>query len=222
MLPSSWKLWGEWLLLFALFPFVLWEINLSDADKPYHFIRQYFFILMWCVALLILWYRRKPPKKAPLGTALKLAELRPILWRFALAIPLVFAAIAIIAPERVLQLPLERPGIWLMVMFLYPVFSVFPQELIYRHFFFRRYAPLFGKGQGVIIMSALTFGHVHLLFNNAIAYILSIAGGYLFAITYAKTRNLWLVSLEHAIYGQLIFTSGLGWYFYRSGAAISG
>ena len=36
----------------------------------------------------------------------------------------------------------------------------------------------------------------------------------MFATTYQRYRSLALVCLEHAIYGCLIFTLGLGWYFY--------
>jgi hypothetical protein len=44
--------------------------------------------------------------------------------------------------------------------------------------------------------------------------ILTFFGGYLFAYTYAKTRSLLLVSIEHALYGCLLYTIGLGRFFY--------
>ena len=44
------------------------------------------------------------------------------------------------------------------------------------------------------------------------------AGGWLFARDYARHRSLTLVCLEHAAYGCVIFTVGLGRFFY-SGAA---
>ncbi len=40
-------------------------------------------------------------------------------------------------------------------------------------------------------------------------------GGWLFADTYRQSRSLWLVCLEHALYGDLIFTIGLGTFFYH-------
>ena len=39
-------------------------------------------------------------------------------------------------------------------------------------------------------------------------------GGYLFARTYARSESTLMVSLEHALWGDFLFTVGLGWYFW--------
>jgi len=41
-----------------------------------------------------------------------------------------------------LVLPRQRPGLRLLVLLLYPLLSVYPQELLYRTFFFQRYGAL--------------------------------------------------------------------------------
>ena len=41
-------------------------------------------------------------------------------------------------------------------------------------------------------------------------------GGWLFARRYQRTRSLLTVSVEHALYGVLIFTIGLGDLFYHA------
>jgi hypothetical protein len=71
----------------------------------------------------------------------------------------------------------------------------------------------------MVIASGVSFGLAHLFFANWIAPLLSSVGGILFAITYAQTSSTVLVSIEHAIWGNFIFTIGLGWYFY--GGSIS-
>ena len=38
---------------------------------------------------------------------------------------------------------LNKPKLWLMILFFYTIFSVYPQELIYRTFFFQRYQNIF-------------------------------------------------------------------------------
>jgi membrane protease YdiL (CAAX protease family) len=106
---------------------------------------------------------------------------------------------------------------WILVMVFYPLFSVYPQEIIFRAFFFHRYEKLFGNNSWLIISSGLSFGFVHLFFGNWIAVVLSCAGGIFFANTYSKTRSLLIVSMEHSIWGDFIFTIGLGIFFY-SGA----
>jgi uncharacterized protein len=56
---------------------------------------------------------------------------------------------------------------------------------------------------------------MHLLFGNVAAPLLSIPAGYLFSHTYARTRSLPAAAVEHALYGNIVFTVGLGLYFYR-------
>lgn len=114
----------------------------------------------------------------------------------------------------------ERPEIWIFVVFLYPLLSALPQEIIYRSFFFKRYEALFGKGGRMIVASMLVFALIHIVFNNWVAPLLCLFGGYIFAETYQRTRSLALVTLEHALYGLTVFTVGLGPYFYRGGAAM--
>jgi membrane protease YdiL (CAAX protease family) len=44
--------------------------------------------------------------------------------------------------------------------------------------------------------------------------VLSFFGGLIFAWRYLRTNSFWAVALEHALYGNLIFTIGLGVYFF--------
>ena len=144
--------------------------------------------------------------------------LRPRLWRTlrffapaAAALALVYAAIE---PERLLAFPRRNPGLWLLVMVLYPAVSVYPQELIFRTFIFHRYRALFPTPGAMIAASGLLFGVAHLFFGNWIAPVLSAAGGVLFARTYARTRSTLQASLEHGLWGDFLFTLGIGWYFF--------
>ncbi len=103
----------------------------------------------------------------------------------------------------------------MMVMCLYPLLSVVPQEIIFRPFFFRRFEPLFPRPWLMLAASAITFGFAHVLFQNWVAVLMCMAGGLIFAITYQRTRSLAVVWFEHALYGCFIFTIGLGTYFYH-------
>jgi membrane protease YdiL (CAAX protease family) len=137
-----------------------------------------------------------------------------ILGRLAVATLLLAGWVALAEPERWLELPRERPGLWLAVMVLYPLLSVVPQELLYRCFFFRRYRSLWGEGRGAVLASALAFGWAHVVFLSWISVLLTLAGGWILARTFERTRSLPLVALEHALYGCLVFTVGLGRHFY--------
>ena len=70
----------------------------------------------------------------------------------------------------------------------------------------------------MIVINALLFGWAHMLYGNWLAIVLSGIGGALFMDTYLRTRSVRLVCIEHALYGNLIFTIGLGEYFYSGWA----
>lgn len=137
---------------------------------------------------------------------------------FALAAPALILIAYFLLPGQFLSLPRDRPELWLRIMILYPILSVWPQELVYRSFIYHRYAPIFGKGNGYIAASTTAFAWMHIMFLNPVAVILTFGGGYFFSKSYSKHQSLALVCAEHAVYGLLLFTVGYGWFFF-SGAA---
>jgi membrane protease YdiL (CAAX protease family) len=110
--------------------------------------------------------------------------------------------------------PRERPGLWLVVLLLYPLLSALPQEMIFRVFVFHRYRALFPTPGRMILASAAVFSLAHGILGNWQAPALAFIGGLLFAWTYFRTNSLPLVALEHGIWGDWVFTLGLGQYFY--------
>lgn len=103
-----------------------------------------------------------------------------------------------------------KPKLWLFILFFYSVFSVYPQELIYRTFFFIRYEKLFKSEKLLIFVNAIVFSLAHFFFQNSLVLVLTFLGGVLFALTFVKTRSTLLVSIEHAVYGCWLFTIGMG------------
>jgi membrane protease YdiL (CAAX protease family) len=67
------------------------------------------------------------------------------------------------------------------------------------------------------VLNALSFGLSHLFYGNWVAPVLAFFGGLLFAWRYQTSRSLGTVVIEHALWGDFLFTTGIGWYFY-SGA----
>ena len=120
-----------------------------------------------------------------------------------------------IFPYLFLSFPRYRPDIWLMVMVLYPVLSVIAQELVFRTFFFHRYGPLFRDAKWLAVLTnGAVFGFGHIIFGNIIAVFGSMVVGFLLAYRYYHTRSFWAVWLEHTLYGCLVFTVGLGGFFF--------
>jgi membrane protease YdiL (CAAX protease family) len=98
---------------------------------------------------------------------------------------------------------------------LYPVLSALPQEFIFCTFFFWRYADFFKSERAMILASAVVFAYAHVLFINWVAPVLGFIAGLIFARTYAQSRSLALVTIEHGLYGNAVFLIGLGWYFFH-------
>lgn len=143
------------------------------------------------------------------------SHLMPLLLRDAVLLLLLGLATRVFASELLFSLIKRSPGFWALVMLLYPALSVYPQELIYRAFFFHRYQPLFGNGWAILVASALAFGFVHIIFRNWLAVGLCVCGGLLFSFTYAQSGSLLLTCLDHSLFGDFIFTIGLGQFFYH-------
>lgn len=117
--------------------------------------------------------------------------------------------------DDLFAMPLKRPQLWLIIMVFYPLLSALPQELVYRTFFFHRYGALFNGNRALLVaVNGALFGFAHVMFANPLTMVLSGALGFLLAYRYLKTRSIWAVWLEHALYGQLVFSVGLGRYFY--------
>lgn len=144
-------------------------------------------------------------------------------WTTVLSISAVFAVVTAAVgfvtwryyPGLFLAFPTHRPELWAFVMLAYPLMSVVPQELVYRTFFFHRYGPLFGEARwAAIVLNGALFGFAHIIFGNWFAVISTGLIGVLFAYRYERTRSFQAIWLEHALYGCMIFTIGLGrWFF---------
>lgn len=147
-------------------------------------------------------------------------QLKPIILRFVIGGLCLSGIVYLIAPDQFLALPKNNLELWFAIILLYPLLSVLPQELIYRKFLFQRYSSLIrGNPIHMIIMSAVLFSLAHLVFNNWQALVLTAIGGLMLAYTYHRSKSVICVSFEHAIWGNLSFTIGLGEYF--SGGTIA-
>lgn len=140
---------------------------------------------------------------------------KAILVRSALVVAALIFLVWAVQPDQFFSFPAQQPVVWMVVMVLYPLLSALPQELIYRTYFFHRYGDIISPKNATIISSALAFAFVHIIYDNWWAVGLSFVGGILFGLTYARTKSLFWVTVEHAIYGCLIFTLGMGNYFYE-------
>ncbi|MES2984909.1 MAG: CPBP family intramembrane glutamic endopeptidase [Pseudomonadota bacterium] len=205
-------LYGE-LSLFTLgVPLALWLLLPPRAILP----------VMWAMTLvcyLIIRAVTHASERVIWGaSAVRWVNLKPVLLRFALSAALLTAATWWLLPGSMFEFVRARPQLWAMVMVLYPLISVVPQEIIFRSYLFARFAPLLSPAM-LVAVSGLGFGFAHIVFGNWVAPVLCAIGGVMFALTYQKHRSLLLACIEHALYGNFVFTLGLGRYFYHGAVA---
>lgn len=198
--------WFEYFSLFFLMPGIFALRNSDTVHIP-------LIAILWtgfAICLVLLLRDRTFDRSNLWRAGVVFRNIPGILALYVLAAAVLTVIVQVYLPEYYLKFPTERPGRWLAVMFLYPILSVWPQQVIFRSFLFHRYEPLFSSTSGIIMASALAFCWGHIVFQNWIALALTLPGGIIFAITYARTRSGLLASIEHALYGCLVFTLGFG------------
>jgi uncharacterized protein len=203
----------ECVLLFVGIPLLIFYRVLPNVPIPY-------LLIAALAAVLVL--RRDPSFDSGqlLSTRGVMPHVSPLLVRDFFFLVVLAVAVRIFAPELLFSLVKRSPGFWALIMVLYPLVSVYPQEVLYRAFFFHRYHAVFGSGWTMILASALAFGFAHIILGNWLAMVLSCGGGLLFAFTYHSSGSLLLTCIDHAIFGNFLFTIGLGRFFYHGAARL--
>jgi hypothetical protein len=212
MMPRKHYLAAECALLFFIAPAALYFFRFELAFKIVP--------LVWVVALLcgiyLVKYRGYGPKELWIPAGLG-SWLTGIVARFLPLAGILSLLAWCFIPERFFGFPRHNPRVWAAVMLLYPLLAAYPQEVFYRTFFFERYRSLFSGPRQLVLINGLSFGIGHAIYGNWLAPVLSTFGGILFAHRYQRSESTLVVGIEHALWGDFIFTSGYGWYFY-SGA----
>ena len=173
---------------------------------------------LWVISAVCLCFLLRDPKfdqKQLWDSAALPPHLTSVLLLFGAFAALLIFSIWRWNPASLFELPRRNPLLWVLILFLYPVLSVYPQGIVFRAFLVQRYASLFGSTTLLIIASALAFGYMHIVFRNGWAVGLSFLGGLIFAARFVETRSLFLSSFEHALYGCALFTAGMGSFFYH-------
>lgn len=200
------RLAAEFVLLFVALPLV-YRLGFIPLGKI-----PFLLLIVVGVAVVLArdpgFDRRLLWNAAPLGR-----ELRRIAPLFLLAAAGIALYTAIAWPERLFDMPRTETSTWLLLLVLYPLLSVYPQELVYRTFFFHRYAALLPHPAVRIGANAAVFGFMHIVYDNWIAVVATAIGGLLFAWTWERSRSTLTVSVEHALFGCWMFTVGLGAFF---------
>lgn len=212
-MPTRRRLWLAFEYLILFFGVVGVYALLGSPGSPIPFL-----LILGGAAWLYLW-RQPTFDRGDLWRASALRSALPSILALSAAVAvLMVVAVAIWDPDRLFRLPREAPLIWILVVILYPLLSVYPQELLFRAFLMHRYGPMFGNRVAIAAASAAAFGFAHIIYGTAVSVVLTVVAGWMFARRYQRTGSLLTASVEHALYGVLAFTVGLGELFYHGAA----
>ena len=206
------------LALFVGAPMLIWQFpGILGGPKLFGFLW-----VMGVVCLIGLFYDKKFDRKKLWNAKAVMPAMGWVVARWVLLGVLLTALFGLLSGTRLpgLSLPIPtgifpifdrvHPVLPVIIFFFYPWVSVYPQNVIYRAFFFQRYKPILGSGWVFIVVNAAAFSLGHVMFNNWVVLALTFVGGLIFTRTYLKSRSLLLATIEHAMYGLFCFFLGIG------------
>lgn len=192
----------EFLFIFLALPLIIffWDSTIIVFVTLY---------LVFILSVVILYFDK---------TFLLVSLKKKIDWMFVTIFALSFICLGfiyvlLIDKNLLFSFPKTNFRLWLFVIIVYPFLSVIPQEIVYRVFFFQRYFPKNNNFNFLIILNMFVFSYGHLVFNNFHAILITAIVSPIFTFAYLKKSFLTCVVL-HSLGGQIIFTLGLGKYFY--------
>ncbi len=93
------------------------------------------------------------------------------------------------------------------LLLFYLLFSVIPQEIIFRFLFFYKYKEYFNKFE-ILLLNSLVFSFCHLIYFDIYILLFSFFGNLLFTFNYMKNKSLIVVIVEHFLLGQTLIILG--------------
>lgn len=119
------------------------------------------------------------------------------------------------APGMMFYYPAQKTWLYVIIIILYPFVSVIPQEIVFRAFFYYRYKDLTNSRLLLVTLNSLLFGFAHIIYGNWIAPVSAFLISFFLSHTYQKSNSVKEVSIEHFLYGAMVYTIGLGYFFIR-------
>ncbi len=198
-------LWAEFLGLFVVVPVATAVLLPPRAMFP----------VLFGFTLIGLWLLSRTPgfRWDELKRGWSAVRWPVVLGFAAVTLAVSVAVVQVAAPDAAFGLVREQPWLLAMIVLFYPFLSALPQELIFRPLFFRRYGKLLPAG-ALLVANAALFSLAHLMYWSVVVAAMTFAGGLVFGWAYRNRRSFPLAVVLHAVSGWVIFTVGLGVFFY--------
>ena len=105
------------------------------------------------------------------------------------------------------DLDLKKYYLTSVLLISYLLFSVIPQEIIFRFLFFYKYKDYFNKFE-ILLLNSLVFSFCHLIYFDIYILLFSFFGNLLFTFNYMQNKSLLVVIIEHFLLGQTLIILG--------------
>ena len=195
--------WLELFFIMVLFPVIIIIFNFQKFVIP----------IVIIASLISYFYLKKKHYKFKPLIVIQKKQIKDIFIRFLLICFLTMLFSYLYLSKTFFIFPYYNFGLWLLFITIYPFISAFPQELFFRAFFFERYSFLFTNKNYLILTNGLIFAITHSIYLNFFVLILTFIGGIILAKNYYYNKSIFLVTVEHSLLGNFIFTIGLGHHF---------
>ena len=121
---------------------------------------------------------------------------------------LIISMIKLFGDEFLLSnLDLKKYYFTSVLLLFYLLFSVIPQEIIFRFLFFYKYKDYFNKFE-ILLLNSLVFSFCHLIYFDIYILLFSFFGNLLFTFDYMQNKSLLVVIVEHFLLGQTLIILG--------------
>ena len=198
-------LWVEFIGLFGIVPVAVALLLPPQAMLP----------VLFVFTALGAWLLQRTPGFAWSDLRRGWHQVRPwpVLALAAVTLTVSLGVLHITAPGAAFGLLRHRPLMLAAILFIYPLLSALPQEVIFRPLFFRRYGRIL-PGGAALCMNAAVFSLAHLMYWSVIVAAMTFFGGLAFGWAYVRRDSFPLAVVLHSVAGCVLFTAGLGIYFY--------
>ena len=121
---------------------------------------------------------------------------------------LIISMIKLFGDEFLLSnLDLKKYYFTSVLLLFYLLFSVIPQEIIFRFLFFYKYKDYFNKFE-ILLLNSLVFSFCHLIYFDIYILLFSFFGNLLLTFNYMKNKSLLVVIVQHFLLGQTLIILG--------------
>ena len=186
----------ELIIITLLIPLIIVFLNLQ--------IYVILFLIVTC--FLICLFKKEDLKKIPLSKNVN--DYKKLIFRDLSLFMFLILFLDLLGEVKLIFFDLKNFHYLILLSLFYLIFSVIPQEIIFRYYFFTRYENVFKNKCILIITNSLVFSIFHVIYLDIKIIFITFIGSLLLSSNYVQFKSLILVILQHFFFAQILLTLG--------------